>query len=120
MVSARFYNIVFDNKICFKEKSKFIKFEITGHSGFGANGTDIVCSGISTLTQTVILSIAQLLKLKQNILKEKGFLKTEISIEKLDSEQELKLKFVLETLLIGLLEINREYPGSVNIEFVTD
>jgi len=120
LVSARFYNIIFNNGVSFKRESQFIKIEISGHSGFGINGTDIVCAGISTLTQTIILSIAQLLKIRQNLLKENGFLKTEILIDNLDQDQISKLKFIIETLLIGLLEINNEYPGSVNIEFVTD
>ena len=120
MVSARFYNIIFNDGISFRNESKAIRIEISGHSGSGIKGRDIVCAGISTLTQTIILSIAQLLKIRQNLLNENGLLKTEILIDNLDMDQISKLKFIIETLLIGLLEISKEYPGSVNIEFVTD
>jgi len=120
LVTARFYNIVSDKGIKVTSDVKSIIIEISGHSGYGQAGFDIVCAGISALTQTLIISISRLLKIKQDVTKSEGFLKTEIFLEDADTEQNSKLMFILETLLIGLLEINKEYPGSVNIEFVTD
>ena len=103
MVSARFYNIIFNDGISFRNESKAIRIEISGHSGSDIKGRDIVCAGISTLTQTIILSIAQLLKIRQNLLNENGLLKTEILIDNLDMDQISKLKFIIETLLIGFV-----------------
>ncbi len=120
MVIARFYNITFENGIELKPGIEKIAIEISGHSGFSQKGFDIVCAGISTLTQAVILSITRLIKIEQDVIKKDGLLRTEIILKETDTEQNSKLQLILETLLIGLLEINREYPGSVKIEFVTD
>ena len=120
MVTARFYNISFDDGIKVNPESEKITIEISGHSGFGDKGTDITCAGISSLAQTVILTITRLIKIQQNVIKKDGLLKTEIILKETDTEQNSKLHLILETLLIGLLEINREYPGSVKIECVTD
>ncbi|HOP28312.1 MAG TPA: ribosomal-processing cysteine protease Prp [Spirochaetota bacterium] len=120
MVTARFFNISFDNGIHIKSGSETIIVEISGHSGYGQKGFDVVCAGISALTQTVIASISKLIRIEQNIIKKDGLLKSEIIIKETDTEQNSKLMLILETLLIGLLEINKEYPGSVKIDFVTD
>lgn len=120
MVTARFYNIAFQDGLQVKNGIESIVVEISGHSGYGQNGFDIVCAGISALTQTLILSITRLIKIKQNVTKKDGLLKTEIILKETDTEQNSKLMLILETLLIGLLEISKEYPGSVKIEFVTD
>lgn len=120
MVTAKFYNLTFQNGLFVKSGVDTITIEISGHSGFGQNGFDIVCAGISALTQALIISITRLIKIKQNIIKNDGLLKTDIILKETDTEQNSKLMLILETLIIGLLEINKEYPGSVKIEFVTD
>jgi len=120
LVTASFSNISFDNGIHLKSGAEIIILEISGHSGYGENGLDIVCAAISAIAQTSILSITKLLKIEQKIIKKDGLLKTEIILKETDTEQNSKLILILETLLIGLLEINKEYPGSVKIDFVTD
>lgn len=120
MVTARFYNIIFENGIHVKSGVETVTIEISGHSGYGQKGFDIVCAGISSLTHTLIISITRLIKIKQNVTMNEDLLRTEILLKEIDTEQNSKLMLILETLLIGLLEINKEYPGSVKIEFVTD
>ena len=120
MVTARFYNLTFNNGVTVKSDVETITVEISGHSGYGQSGFDVVCAGISAIAQTTIISITRLVGLKQNISKSNGLLKTEIFIKETDTEQNSKLILIIETLLIGLVEINREYPDSVKIEFVTD
>ena len=120
MVTARLYNILFNEGIKLKSGSEKITIEISGHSLSGKSGNDIVCAGISAITQTLVLSITRLLKIKQAVRKEDGLLRTEIFIDEITTEQNYGLKLIIETLLIGLLEIRNEYPGSVEIEFVTD
>ncbi len=120
MVTARFYNIIFNEGVQLKSGSERIIIDISGHSGYGENGIDIVCSGISALTQALILSITRIINICQTVTQSDGLLKTEIQIKEINTEQNSKLKLILEILLIGLLEIDREYPGSVKIEFVTD
>ncbi|NLK35279.1 MAG: ribosomal-processing cysteine protease Prp [Gracilibacteraceae bacterium] len=42
--------------VIYKAKEGRIKgFKISGHSGYGIRGTDIVCSAVSALGQTAIL-----------------------------------------------------------------
>ena len=47
----------------FKDKSNILGFEISGHSGYAEEGRDIVCSAISTLSQSICVGIDNVLNL---------------------------------------------------------
>lgn len=48
----------------FKDKSNILGFEISGHSGYAEEGSDIVCSAISTLSQSICVGLDNVLNLK--------------------------------------------------------
>jgi len=110
-------NIVFDDVVDLKSK---IYLEISGHSGLNKKGSDILCSAVSALTQTFILTVARLLKIEQKISRSDGFLSSLITLDKISADKKSKLKLLIESLLIGLLEIKGEYPDKIKIEFVND
>jgi len=119
LISIVFKNIVFNEEIDLSNKS-FICVEISGHSDLNKKGSDILCSAVSVLSQTFILTVARLLKIKQQIIREDGFLSSLIALEEVSAEDKSKLKLLIESLLIGFLEINGEYPDKIKIEFVND
>ena len=54
--------------VIYKAKEGRIKgFKISGHSGYGIRGTDIVCSAVSALGQTAILGLLKVGRLKWTI-----------------------------------------------------
>lgn len=119
MISIFFKNIVFNDEIDLKKNSA-IYIEISGHSDLNKKGSDILCSAVSVLSQTFILTVERVLKIKQQITRDNGFLSTLITLKGISAEDRLKLKLLIESLLIGLLEINGEYPDKIKIEFVND
>mgnify|MGYP001264990692 CR=1 FL=1 len=119
MITIVFKNIVFNEKIDL-DISSTIYLEISGHSDLNKKGNDILCSAISALSQTFILTVARLLKIKQQISRDEGFLSSLITLDNVSAEDRSKLKLLIESLLIGLLEINGEYPDKIKIEFVND
>ncbi len=86
----------------FKEKENFTGFECLGHTGYAENGTDILCSAISSLTQSACLGVMKVLNLKCEYKKEDGFLKL-IILENVEKAQDLlkTLKFSLEDIKCG-------------------
>ena len=48
----------------FKNMSNILGFEISGHSGYAEEGSDIVCSAISTLSQSICVGLDNVLNLK--------------------------------------------------------
>ena len=119
MITIVVKNIVFNEKIDLIN-SNTVYLEISGHSDLNKKGNDILCSAVSALSQTFILTVARILKINQQISRDDGFLSSQISLDGITAEDRSKLKLLFESLLIGLLEINSEYPDKIKIEFVND
>ena len=87
-----------------------IGFKVTGHANTAPHGQDIVCAGISALTQTAVLGLERQLKKKVQIKVASG----NLTMNLLDNPDALT-NAVLETMLIGLTEIGNLNPQSVRI-----
>lgn len=51
----------------FKNKSNIIGFSVSGHSGYKSQGSDIICSAISSLSQSVCVGLENVLNLNPEI-----------------------------------------------------
>jgi uncharacterized protein YsxB (DUF464 family) len=87
-----------------------VGFSVTGHANTAPHGQDIVCAGISALTQTAVLGLDRQLKKKIQLKIASGSLKMNL----LDNPDALT-NAILETMLIGLTEIGKINPQSVRI-----
>ncbi len=119
MINIIFKNIIFNDCIDINEIS-IIYIEISGHSGLNKKGNDILCSAVSALSQTFILTVDRALRIKQHIGRSDGFLSTLITLDNVSAEDRAKLKLLIESLVIGFSEIKGEYPDRIKIEFVND
>jgi len=89
-------------------KGKIIEFEANGHADFAKAGEDIVCAAVSSLLQTTIKGLQEYVKINLDIRKEKGHLKVKIKEINQQSVQ-LLADAILETLVLGLKAIEKEY-----------
>ncbi len=90
-------------------------FCLKGHSGYAAEGEDIVCAGLSTIALTIENALCQLLRLD---LDEKGGENgyMEVHLPKgLTDAQMHDAQLLLSTLHLGLQNIATEYPGFVRL-----
>ena len=84
--------------------------KISGHAGFAEAGKDIVCAGVTAMTQTLIKSVSDLTEDK---------IEYEISpgradIHYWDPSEEGKL--LVDSFFIGICMIADEFPDYVRIE----
>ena len=87
---------------------KLAGFEVTGHTGYAENGSDIVCSAVSALTQTAILGLTELLKLPSAF--EIGDARLYFMLERgLSKKSEREAEILLETMRMGLCSIAETY-----------
>lgn len=93
---------------------QIVSFEALGHAGHGYQGEDIVCSAISILLQTAVMGLEGYLNLSPQIEIKDGFLKCHLK-QKMDVLKAEKAAAILETMLIGLQEIKKQYPENINI-----
>lgn len=84
--------------------------EISGHAGYAETGKDIVCAGVTALTQTLIRSLEHLTR--DEI--EYGILTGKVDIHYRNLSEEGKL--LVDFFFIGVCLIADEFPEYVRIE----
>ncbi|MBU1262868.1 ribosomal-processing cysteine protease Prp [bacterium] len=96
-----------------RKSGKIVSFSAEGHSDYKRKGEDIVCAGVSSILQTAVLGLKDYLKADVELIKE-----TAKMMVKLKNSPTAESQIILETMLLGLHEIEREYPAKVKIEEV--
>lgn len=96
----------------FKEPTdRIVGFEVAGHSGTAERGQDIVCAGVSSLTQTALLGLEKHLHRDMDYSVASGKLKMQLK-----SAPDELTETLLQTMLLGLMEIAKLSPEAVQIQ----
>ena len=88
-----------------------VSFELSGHSDAGEEGTDIVCSAISSAVYMAANTITEILKLNPETVVRDGYLKVQMNIE--DAR---KSKVITDGLYLHLSELQNQYPNNLKLE----
>lgn len=99
----------------FRDKENFIwKFTIKGHSGYSQRGADIVCAGVSAVAYTALGALSELVGI-DNYTTEDGYMKCIIPNNVQEGSKQT-IRIVLESMVIGLKQIENSYKKYVVIE----
>lgn len=85
------------------------RIEISGHAGYAEYGKDIVCAGVTALTQTLIQSIENLTDDKIEYRISSG--KAEVEYRNLSE----KSKTLVDSFFVGICLIAEEFPEHVKV-----
>lgn len=85
------------------------RIEISGHAGYAEPGKDIVCAGVTALTQTLIQSIENLTDDKIEYRISPG--KVEVGYRNLSE----KSKTLVDSFFVGIYLITEEFPEHVKV-----
>ena len=88
-----------------------------GHANYSEYGTDIVCSAISSITQSLALGVLEVLKLKAKykVDEDKGYL--ELRLPEIKDERVLDNAQVLfKTAYLSLKDFQKGYPSNIKVE----
>ncbi len=106
----------------YKDKDGYIRrYSVSGHADYAEYGYDIVCAGVSALTQTVLISLVEVCKIEESSIEYKiddktGFLNVslprDIEAYKLENSQ-----ILLKSLVVGINSIIESYPDYINLEY---
>ena len=99
-----------------REQGTPVGFELAGHADQGAYGEDIVCAGISAITETALLGITDVLKLDAAWTREDGHLVCELSRDMAGEDLE-KAAVVFNTMIAGLTSLQQAYPKSLKFSY---
>ena len=101
-----------------KKNNDIICVECSNHTGFAEYGKDIVCAGVSSITQTAVLGIKELTNLKHNfVIDEKlGYLKLELIDIENNSADYKNAQIILKTMYLGIKNLQEQYPKYIKLE----
>ncbi len=99
-----------------RERGTPVGFELTGHADQGVYGEDIVCAGISAITETALLGVTDVLKLDAATARENGHLRCELSRDTAPEDLS-KAAIVFDTMIAGLTSLQRAYPKSLKFSY---
>ena len=88
-----------------------VSFELSGHSGAGEEGTDIVCSAISSAVYMAANTIIEIMKLNPETVVRDGYLKVQMNLE-----DACKSKVITDGLYLHLSELQSQYPNNLKLE----
>jgi hypothetical protein len=111
------------------DNDKVIKYYGHGHTGYAEHGEDIVCASISAVSQQTALGILNVLNVPAHVEMnaEDGFLLVDIinkhdnssissdEYNSLVSQNREKIDVLMETMVVMLREIEKQYPEYLKI-----
>ncbi len=85
-------------------------YEVSGHAEYAKHGKDIVCAGVSSLTLSAALGLRDVLNKNGTYRSKEGHLFVEIS------ETDDRTEAILQTMRLGLSEMQKQYSELITIE----
>ncbi len=100
----------------YKKNNLIFGFEISGHSGYADAGSDIVCSAISSISQSTCLGILKVLKINAKMQKndKKAYLK--LMLPKIDEESMQKAQILLLTMQLSIEDLLWDFSKYIQME----
>ncbi len=104
-------------EVIFYEDSKgfLTGFLIKGHSEYAEKGKDIICAGVSSIAQAIVLGLEEVARVKVELEKSEGKLTCHVAG---DYESNVP-QALLKTLQLALDDLKESYPDYIRISSET-
>ena len=97
----------------FRKNGNIIGYKASGHSGYSEQGSDIICSAISTSLQMTLIGIQEVLKLKVDFKINDGFL--DVDLKNISQDKLTQTNILTEAMAIFLKELTKKYPKYIRL-----
>ena len=97
----------------FRKNGNIIGYKASGHSGYSEQGSDIICSAISTSLQMTLIGIQDVLKLKVDFKINDGFL--DVDLKNISQTKLTQTNILTESMAIFLKELTKQYPKYIRL-----
>ncbi|MBR6778879.1 MAG: ribosomal-processing cysteine protease Prp [Clostridia bacterium] len=102
------------NILIIKNKQNIITIEATGHSGYAEAGSDIVCSAVSTLMQSLANGLTEIVKASVKVIVDEDIPHMSISLQGADKMQQSQI--LMQTTALALKELKDGYSKYIKIK----
>ena len=97
----------------FRKNGNIIGYKASEHSGYSEQGSDIICSAISTSLQMTLIGIQEVLKLKVDFKINDGFL--DVDLKNISLDKLTQTNILTEAMAIFLKELTKQYPKYIRL-----
>ena len=97
-----------------KHNNSIVRVECDGHTGYGAEGEDIVCAALSSVVQTAALGLLQVAGAPLQLERDdaRGYLLMVLPSD-LDKSTRHDCDVILNTMLLGVADLNEGFSNYV-------
>ena len=101
-----------------RESGHIVSLEADGHTGYGVSGEDIVCAALSSIIQTALLGLMQVVGLNIKFVRrdEEGYLK--FTLPRLTGELRHDADLILDTMLLGISDLYESYSDFIELKLI--
>ncbi len=105
------------NVLIIKNKQDIISIEATGHSGYAEEGSDIVCSAVSTLMQNLAIGLTEVVKTSPKVIIDETIPHMYVSVHSdISSEAYTKAQLLMQTTALSLKQVANGYQKFIKIK----
>ena len=97
----------------FRKNGNIIGYKASGHSGYSEQGSDIICSAISTSLQMTLIGIQEILKLKVDFKINDGVL--DVDLKNISQDKLTQTNILTEAMAMFLKELTKQYPKYIRL-----
>ena len=94
----------------------YLGFEVSGHTGAGTEGSDLVCAAISFLATTCVNALEGVAGVKAKVRQSDAYIKAELLPRELSKEADV----ILRTFYQGATDLQQAYPAFVKLIDITN
>ena len=104
------------NILIIKSKQNIVTIEATGHSGYAEEGSDIVCSAVSTLMQNLANGLTEIIKANAKVIVDEDIPHLSISLCEENEEKFKYAQMLMQTTILSLKEVANGYSKFIKIK----
>ena len=104
------------NILIIKSKQNIVTIEATGHSGYAEEGSDIVCSAISTLMQNLANGLTEVIKANAKVVVDEDIPHLSVSLREENEEKFKYAQMLMQTTILSLKEVANGYSKFIKIK----
>lgn len=96
------------------QKQQIKEFLVEGHAGYGEEGWDIVCAGVSALTIATVNGLTEYVSLPLDVEVEDGYVHCTLK-DHMTETQMIQGEAILKTMVLAFKNMENEYGQYLNI-----
>jgi uncharacterized protein YsxB (DUF464 family) len=99
-----------------RKDGSIVEVECDGHTDYGEEGEDIVCAALSSVVQTAVLGLMQVVGVNVDLKRDavRGYLK--MRLPELTKEMRRDADTVLNTMLCGISDLHEGFSRFIKLE----